>query len=228
MGCRYCDDIFSTSSPRETGVWNSILFESEHFVAVPTIGALIEGWLLIITKRHYLCMGEIPDKLVEELDQFKCSVVQAVEDCFGPVAIFEHGPSEPKQAVGCGVDHAHLHIVPTDCDILRCLPGVLADDLQWAKGSGLRDARKPHSVGLEYLYVEQPIGQASLASSRGFESQLFRRVIAHYLGVPDRYDWKLHSGAENIRRTVDRITRWLDQQGLCVGSGCPGTEVTVR
>jgi ATP adenylyltransferase len=212
MGCRYCENILSLPSGTEGSLHNCILFESEHFVAVPTVGSLVEGWLLIITKDNYLCMGAMPGGMFEELDRFKLLVRQAVEECYGPVALFEHGPSKPKQAVGCGVDHAHLHIVPTDCDLLQGLPSIMADDLGWAEVDGVWDTHEPHIAGLEYLYVEQPLGRARLASSRGFGSQLFRQVVARHIGAPERYNWKLYDEAENVRRTVYRLAPWLHRK----------------
>jgi ATP adenylyltransferase len=212
MGCIYCENIFSIPSRSAGDLHNCALFESEHFVAVPTVGSLVEGWLLVITKDHYLCMGAMPQGMFEELDRFKHLVARAVEDCYGPVAIFEHGPSEPKQVVGCGIDHAHLHIVPVDCDLVRGLRDVMAVDLRWAEVDGVWDTSESYIAGLEYLYVEQPLGRARLTSSRGFESQVFRQVVARHIGTPDRYDWKLYGGAENVRRTVDRLAPWPNRK----------------
>ena len=206
MRCRYCDNIFSNPIGGELNVHNRILFETEHFVAVPTVGSLVEGWLLIVTKEHHICMASIDRYLLDELDRFKVEVSCAVEACYGPVAIFEHGPSKPSQAVGCGVDHAHLHIVPTVCDLIAGLRGVFNSDLRWQAITGTPDAAAPHSLGLEYLYVEQPVGNASLATNCGFESQLFRKVIARHIGEPERYDWKLYDGLENVRRTWEKLT----------------------
>jgi len=206
MGCTYCENLFSPS--RGSG-WDShdrILFQSEHFVAVPTIGSLVEGWLLIVTKHHHLCMGELAADRFDELDQFKLEVARSVERNYGPVAIFEHGPSLPKQGVGCGVDHAHLHVVPTTCDLVLGLRGVMTRDLCWTDVRAICDARDAFDSGLEYLYVEQPLSHGRIATGHGFESQLFRKVIARYIGEPDRFDWKLYSGPANVRRTVEKFT----------------------
>jgi len=208
MGCRYCENVFSIPSGSEGGLPDRILFESEHFVAVPTVGSLVEGWLLIITRAHYLCMGALPVGMFVDLDRFKFLVVQAVESNYGPVAIFEHGPSRPKEAVGCGVDHAHLHVVPTNCDLLQGLHGVTTAKIRWTEVSGVWDAREPHLLGLDYLYVEQPFGHGRIATSRGFGSQLFRQVIASHIGEPENFDWKLDSGTANVRRTVERFAPW--------------------
>jgi len=148
MACRYCENIFSKSSMGETGVQDRILFESEHFVAVPTLGSLVEGWLLIVSKQHLICMGDLDPSLLEELIGFKSQVAGAVEFQYGSVAIFEHGPSQPKQSLGCGVDHAHLHIVPIECDLMAGLGNVYEDNVLWQEAEGIRDAVEHHAKKL--------------------------------------------------------------------------------
>src|SRR5579862_8951840 len=90
--------------------WDIPLFESPNFVAVPSLGALVEGWLLLIPKCHVLSLGSLPDSTHEELNEFKEFLYAALIQCYGSASAFEHGPIIEKSAVGCGVDHAHLHI----------------------------------------------------------------------------------------------------------------------
>ena len=200
---------------QERSVYDFILFESEHFVATPTIGSLVKGWVLIISKQHCVCMGAIAKELYEELEQFKNFVGAAVKECYGPIAIFEHGPAYAKQAVGCGVDHAHIHIMPTDEDLVRGLQDLMKEELDWDEVTGICDTHSVHTSGREYLYIEQPAGFARLVAGRGFGSQLFRRVIAHHLEMPEKYDWKQHYWVDNARQTVDRMTRWRDHNEPC-------------
>jgi ATP adenylyltransferase len=205
MGCRYCDNILSISPGRNLEVYDRILCESKNFVAVPTIGSLVEGWVLVVSKEHHVRMACLGDDQLEELNHFKSDLVRVVADYYGPVAIFEHGPSRPMQAVGCGVDHAHLHIVPTDCDLIRGLHDITDHELEWAKVSGVLELRSYRDSEKEYLFVEQPVGDGRVATSPRFGSQLFRRVVANHIGFPSRYDWKSYVGAENAIKTAERL-----------------------
>ena len=38
---------------------NTIIDESDSFVVLPTIGALVDGYLMIISKRHINSMAEL-------------------------------------------------------------------------------------------------------------------------------------------------------------------------
>lgn len=210
MGCRYCENILSISPGREPEVHDCVLCESENFVVVPTLGSLVEGWVLIITKKHLIRIASLQDDHLEELDCLSKRVCHEIMDCYGPVAIFEHGPSRPMQAVGCGVDHAHLHIVPTHSELIRGLPSITDQDFEWVEVDGVSGLRSYRDSNKEYLYVEQPVGTACVTTSQGFGSQLFRRVIAHHIGEPCHYDWKSWEGAENVIRTVKRLAPRLE------------------
>ena len=34
-----------------------VLFESENFVVVPTIGSIVPGWLLVVPRSHFMSVG---------------------------------------------------------------------------------------------------------------------------------------------------------------------------
>ncbi len=210
MGCKYCQNILSNSPSRDRAVHDRILFESENFIAVPTVGSLVEGWLLVISKEHHIRMASLEYGLLEELNCFKEQLSRVIEECYGPIAIFEHGPSVPMQAIGCGIDHAHLHIVPTSCRLVQALRDMTHENLKWVDLEGVSGLRSYRDSEQEYLFVEQPLGAACVAASHGFGSQLFRRVIARHIGVPDRYDWKCWTGTENVVRTAERLTSRLE------------------
>ena len=100
--------------------YNAVLFETDNFFAIPSLGSIVEGWVLIVPKRHYISMGAIRnDDLHNELDSFSSSIKDIVRQAYGNVILFEHGAARQNTAVGCGVDYAHLHIVPIDLDVMN-------------------------------------------------------------------------------------------------------------
>ncbi len=42
---------------RAVDPWDQVLLETANFVVVPTIGAIVEGWLLVVSKEGLVCMG---------------------------------------------------------------------------------------------------------------------------------------------------------------------------
>ena len=195
-----------------TGVvrpWNEPLFESRNFVALPSLGALVEGWLLLVPKRHFISLGALPDSMLDEMQAFKqflCSVLTA---CYGTVSAFEHGPSAATRAVGCGVDHAHLHLVPIPFDLSVATKPLLATEITW-KHADMEDCKAAYQRQDDYLYLEQPISSGRLAVHERFGSQIFRRAIASQLGVPDEYNWHEYDQLPIVMATIQTVRSWRE------------------
>jgi hypothetical protein len=126
---------------------------------------------------------------------------------YGPVAAFEHGPAGEQRTVGCGVDHAHLHLVPVDFDLsVAVAPYLPPCTMAWSEAS-LTDCRTAVQEGDDYLYLEQPIGWARIVRHRNLGSQLFRRAIAARLGVPGEFNWRSNPQIENVEKTIRTFKR---------------------
>src|SRR5690349_2831997 len=104
-GCCFC--FTRDSSARH--FWDQPLFESPNFFAIPSLGALVEGWVLLVPRAHVVCSGALESRLLDEFAAMKEKLSALVRERYGTVSIFEHGPSVPGHDVGCTVDHAHLH-----------------------------------------------------------------------------------------------------------------------
>src|SRR5688572_22883211 len=100
-------------------LWDTPLFESENFSCVPSVGALVEGWLLVVPKNHALSCSRIGAGHRNEFASFVETVATALQLKYGVVSLFEHGAGRCRSSIGCGVDYAHLHLVPNCPDLLR-------------------------------------------------------------------------------------------------------------
>jgi ATP adenylyltransferase len=200
--CAFCNGTRKQPPPRLS---ETVLFESEHFLAWPSLGALVEGWVLVLPKMHCLALGSLSPSLHAELDEFRNKVKGKLASAYGPVASFEHGPSACEQAAGCGVDHAHLHMVPFGNDLLGPAKELLPADVACRRVSSIFDGSIDLRAGRSYIYLEEVNGcQWTLTSAR-IPSQLIRRVIAGYLGHPNRFDWKADWRLATVEATVRRL-----------------------
>ncbi len=188
----------------ESYFYNEILFESENFAVMPSLGSLVEGWLLIVPKTHYLSIGQIAnDMLYHELDELMKEVGDIVKSNYGNYIIFEHGPSEEKSVVGCGVDYAHIHIVPLSIDLIKkCEEHNL--DFIWNKVAGIASTSLLAKENLAYLFLSK-FEESFIATGEKFESQLFRKLIAESLGKEGMWDWKKYPFEENIQATLEKL-----------------------
>ena len=54
MNCPFC-------KLDTTDIANTIIEETEYFYILPTLGSLVDGYVLIVTKRHINSMSELND-----------------------------------------------------------------------------------------------------------------------------------------------------------------------
>ena len=189
-------------------LWDTPIFESRNFVAIPTVGALVEGWLLVVPKTPTLSFARLSMPLFSELEIFLNDVVPVIQSVYGPVCVFEHGPSCAASAVGCGVDYAHLHLVPTECDLVAGAKKI-APQIQWRGADSIKDICQSAKNDSGYWFVQQTYGidecYIGTCPHENLVSQLFRKVIANHIGRPNDFDWKQHSGEVEIAATVEKL-----------------------
>lgn len=101
----------------------NILYESENFFIVPTVGQMgIEGYILLCSKKHYYGLGDVPREYETELEEILVKIKKVLFDVYGSkILIFEHGPRLGCYKGGGCIEHAHMHLVPTDTDIIDFL-----------------------------------------------------------------------------------------------------------
>lgn len=200
--CCICTSIASVAS---RDFWNQPLHETSNFSVVPSLGSLIEGWVLIVPKRHVICMGELPDQLWDEMTDLKTTIAAALIERYGEVCAFEHGPHGPNREVGCGVDHAHLHLVPisTKIDLAKAAESFLPAGTAWSAAT-MNDCRAAFSQRKDYLYVEQQAA-GRIATGTALGGQIFRKAIAAQLGIPGEFNWREYPRLGIVRETVEKL-----------------------
>ena len=191
-------------SDRALHAWNRPLFRSASFVALPSLGSLVEGWLLLVPKHHFISMGALPVHLADEMQNLRDLVSSQLTSRYGELCAFEHGPSRPARSVGCGVDHAHLHLVPLNFDLALAAGPFLPADVSWSDADR-GDCRAAFERGRDYLYLEQPLGRGRIAVHDQFGSQVFRKAIAARLGMPEQFSWREYPQAETVARTIHKF-----------------------
>ena len=202
--CTLCSEL---GAPTSADRWNEPLFESPNFVALPSLGALVEGWILLVSKSHFVSFGAMPSSLIEEMNEFKRFLCAILDQCYGSVVAFEHGPSVASRSVGCGVDHAHLHLVPLLFDLATEVSPFLPGNTTW-ETAGIQECQDAHDRGEDYLYLEQPIGSGRIVTHEQFGSQLFRRAIAMHIGAYNQYNWREYEQLPTVEATIQRLRIW--------------------
>ena len=218
--CPYCDTLLSNQLVNRA-VWDTILDSTRNFIAAPTLGSLVEGWVLVIPKRHTLSLSAIRSETErQELNEFISRLSERIEKIWGlPPTIFEHGPSEAGEKIGCGINHAHLHLVPLSFSLRSAIEE--ADIHIFSKWQELSAGTIPTAdltQNRSYLYFREPDRVACIAFPNHDVSQYFRRVIANKIGIGRKFDYKAFSFEQHAHLTVEKLLH-ADTQPRCTEYG---------
>lgn len=182
---------------------------SDDFIAVASIGALVEGWTLIIPRKHQLSMRNYYSSPL--FGDFIESLLPLLVRQYGSVMAFEHGANTEGSITSCGTDHAHLHLVPFGESLL---PDMHCSGLSWIQ---CRSSKITSLSGEnEYLFYSEigtngnwndPVGYLHILE-RPF-SQFFRRLIAKKTIGGELFDYKSNPNLDvsiQTRRTLVSLT----------------------
>jgi diadenosine tetraphosphate (Ap4A) HIT family hydrolase len=196
--CRFCnliDGIYQYPAIDEPFAY------TKDFVAVASIGALVEGWTLIIPRNHQFSMKNIFKK--SNFLDFVNSLLPRLVNTYGPLIAFEHGANKEGSSTACGTNHAHLHLVPYKKSLL---PAMFDSGLAWEACNTAEIERKTGNE--EYLFYSELNVNTSWQNPTGFlhvlaqsKSQFFRRLIAEQNGNSATSDYKLFPYFDIAKKT---------------------------
>lgn len=185
--CRFCavtaggGDVFDSR-------WHS----TADYAALVSVGAFVPGWTLVCPVAH--AANLLGHYSRADFWDFVSATAAMVESQYGKSVIFEHGAARETSLTGCGVGHAHLHIVPLQFSLQSAAVEASEGHLVWQRC----DAREIAftAEGREYLFVADHLAdkrtEGLICLLEAPTSQFFRRVIADRLGMPDSFDYKTH------------------------------------
>lgn len=89
---------------------SEIIKESDNFIAIKDINPVAEGHMLIIPKKHFVTLLDIPNKLGEEMLKFVKEIAgdlldEKIGDGFNVIM-------NNLECAGQLVMHAHVHVIP--------------------------------------------------------------------------------------------------------------------
>ncbi len=198
--CIFCERLFGAAAVNAP--WDTTIAETDKYRIVPTKGSLVPGWLLVVSKRHVLCSGELETHELNRLERAIGVAKEFVERHFGAATIFEHGPRVAGTSLGCGVDHLHFHVAPLKFSLVEAVDSVVPN-AKWAKLEGLPALRTLHKASIGYAVVREPGAEMAWFQPPPSIRQPLRRAIANELGIPELFDYAAHPHVENILRTLE-------------------------
>ncbi|MFG1679589.1 HIT family protein [Nonomuraea sp. NPDC049269] len=191
LECPFCVLIAEGRSP----VWNhlfhaengdEVIFQTESFLVVLDTAPLAEGHLLIITDRHMPSLAGLSKTERDELHAVKRDAESKLREVYGPITYFEHGAESFTRHAGACIDHAHLHLVPGDIDML---PRVARDYPNIESFVSHKDALD-NLAGQAYLMFGREAGPAYGAHAPACITQYLRRLVSEAAESKVMWNWR--------------------------------------
>ena len=188
MKCVFC--YLDTSK-----IENTVIYEGKYFYVLPSVGSLVDGYILIVSKRHgksSVCLNKF------EMNEYKYLISKyqnIFKNIYGKIPIiFEHGTYNSYSA--SSVVHAHTHIVninfSDEKNILKKYNFFKINDFDLIK----KDRNYVKYINGENIYVSYDFPLIS---------QFMRILIAEEAGISNKFDWRKERFDSNIISTIRRI-----------------------
>ena len=191
--CIFCDEIHAgpneNFASRYPEFGSRILWNDDTLFAMPCIGQLQPGHFMIIPVSHHptfrdarAVLGPLDQRIAAGIEQ-GCRALGLSDSA---LLVFEHGARDPHDG-GCGIYHAHLHVVPVNRSF--DIPALFGLDMVDAASSleALFDAiDEDCSYALGGIWGE---GYQCQQLSAPLPSQYMRRKLAGALGEK-QWDWR--------------------------------------
>jgi diadenosine tetraphosphate (Ap4A) HIT family hydrolase len=177
-----------------------IILETENFYITPSIGQIVEGYLLICSKKHFIGAAFLPNELFKELEELKEKVKQILEKNYITPIFFEHGAISSYERAGCCIEHLHLHAVPINLDIFY----DLSKHFEYETIKELKEIKSKAKTS--YIFYENNQSNKFLFHIKEpIPSQYLRQIIAARINQIYKWDWREYPGLEEFNKTLEKL-----------------------
>jgi diadenosine tetraphosphate (Ap4A) HIT family hydrolase len=205
--CEFCDEfsggVRNGFRMRYGGsIGDRSILATQHLRVFPSLGQLVEGYLLIAPTKHFAAVGDLPSGALNDLADTVSRVKAALSKNYGPCVLFEHGVRATGSG-GCGIYHAHVHAFPLTgaSDPVDSLKSAFPyQRLQHMCEIAKESAQLPC-----YLLFQDADGALYLFDTGPLPSQYMRRLLAQALGSPD-WDWRSTGMEARLQTTLERLS----------------------
>lgn len=206
--CSFCDEIRGLETDynfyrryieSEVVYKDRVIFGNLNWVVMPSLGALVPGYLVVVTKKHFLSLGDVPIEYLKDLEWLIPCFCQLNKQLFGKNAIiFEHGSFESGGASAC-VEHTHLHFVPSKISLLP----FLSEDFEIIPIGSRFEIKKIASTCKGYLYYKDIDGKEFFVYGQEIPSQYMRQLFVVAQGLElSGWNWRSDLNIPNVISTL--------------------------
>jgi diadenosine tetraphosphate (Ap4A) HIT family hydrolase len=193
-----------------------VVMLTENFYVMLSLGPLVEGYALIVTRAHISCCGEIDSPLMGEFRQLQAIVSAAQEQLYGGSSLrYEHGRTGSCLHLSeAHCYHAHFHLVPTDCDMASRVAARYPVERfpSWPDFVATYQTKRT-----PYLLTQDDGALVVAFVAERVPRQYLRSLVAECIGAPELADWMAFPGYDVVRRGRLRLGPVIEEQARAKG-----------
>lgn len=194
-GCMFCN-----VSPR------IIVKSTPYFNVIADPYPLVRGHIMIISKQHYGCCGELDTQTFVALNHMREYIEKIYKARYGRFVCYEHGRAGSCMNIG-GTDachHMHLHFLPILVDLHR-----LIDDKITRYCIAFMDLSNLYNTHGHYLLTGNSTAGYHFYNLSSTDKELpphyIRNKIANAVGYAQRANWEVMPIAESTDLDIKSI-----------------------
>lgn len=196
--CRFC----SLQDGLRSAIWDQVLACDGDVELFPSKGAIVAPWFLIVPRSHVPSAALLSQQEKKSVSRIIRKVQYLAASVGQTLVIFENGSPYFGADVTCGIEHAHIHMVALNFDLVHelqlRLPGKIEAGAPWLPMTTTLD--------IPYIFVDNGESQSYFDASDA-PSQFVRQLIANANGCSNRFHYDLFPYTENVAATVDWFYR---------------------
>ena len=206
--CEFCIELRTNCLPAKYQNYSSIrhrcFMETEHLSVWPTVSPLRFGHILILSKSHVPSFAHVQPSARAELFDVVNNLDAILRHDDSNYAFFEHGLASCNQT-GCGVNHAHIHMIWLTQHEQELVKKLFDDILSISCTMTPLDFRRKDLNWGEYalLCLHRHDLFVSLHNT-DIPSQTLRKIVARAIGSTS-LDWREMINAEIFERMVTNV-----------------------
>ena len=198
------------------GVNSVVSVKTNEFAAIPSLGPLVLGHHLIVTRRHQLSVmlhAETTGRTAElqtAIERLTSLLSRKLESHMGHsevgnFVLFEHGSTNDGWS-RCGTSHAHLHVVPVVGSALNMIQTRVRNQFceMNAHEASMQGGLAQDFILSSFICKNRPESKWYFLPAHGVPSQYMRKVVADSLGL-GQWDWKVNPESNVLARTLELI-----------------------
>jgi len=190
--CALCVAVADAARSKEPFLYNIKLAETDNFVVLPSLGPLVPGHVMVVSKTHCASLSSMGADAIEEYESLAARLRHAPLLRGSDALEAEHGSTADDKAGAC-VIHTHVHWIP----------GVGRFLEEFQRRLSLRaEARLVELISKAEPYIFARAGAIQVIfHARGLPSQTIRRILCELMDRDDT-DWMQAPRLDWIEETV--------------------------